>query len=283
MTTEEMKKIIDSINPSWPKDYIIRFLYINLAPFFQRDITYFLASDEQKWQEYKQGFINRGTNIVCSTLADFYVNLYHEFGIQAKKIIANSAKIPLFALIVEGDNGWFFLDPINDLFPNQYNLKTTEYGKIPYYKTLSSNYPLLITLSDEYLKVIDTDLKIRKPLNDYFNSLHLKMTNRNSICEHFQLEKDNRLGLFQRKMEFANENLINLGTVNGPMERKDLYLFLERILFFKGEKKNIRIFLNTLTPKPTPQIEYIDFVTDSSILFTERNENGKYVLEKVKH
>lgn len=283
MPTEEMKKVIDSINPSWSKDYIIRFLYINLAPFFRRDITYFLASDEQKWQEYTQGFINRGTNIVCSTLADFYVNLYHTFGIEAKKVIANSAKIPLFAVIVEGDNGWFFIDPINDLFPNQYGLKTTEYGKVPHYKTLNSNYPFLITLQDEYLEEIDSDLKIRKPLDDYFDDLHLRMTNRNPVYEHFQLEKGDRLGLFQRKMEFANEHLINLGSINGPLERNRMYLFLERTMFFKGEKRNIKISLNTLTSELTPQIEYTDFATNSSTVFTERKENGRYVLEKAKH
>lgn len=282
MPTEEMKKVIDSIDPSWPKDYIIRFLYINLAPFFRRDIIYFLASDEQKWQEYSQGFINRGTNIVCSTLADFYVNLYHTFGIGAKKVIANSAKIPLFAVIVEGDNGWFFIDPINDLFPNQYGLKTIEYGKIPHYKTLNSNYPFLITLEDEYLEEMDKDLGIREPLNDYFDKLHLEMTNRNSIYDHFQLEKGDYLGLFQRKMEFANDELINLGCVNGSFERNRLYLFLERTMFFRNEKKNIKISLNGITPEPTPQIEYIDFTTNSSTIFIERKENDRYVLEKVK-
>lgn len=71
-----------------------------MAPFFQRDLNYFLASDEEKMAQYNTGFINRGTKIVCSTLADFYVNLYEVFGIRSKKIAANSAEIPLFAIIV---------------------------------------------------------------------------------------------------------------------------------------------------------------------------------------
>ncbi len=282
MPTEEMKQVIESVNPSWPKDYIIRYLYVNLAPFFRRDVIYFLGSEEQKWQEYSQGFINRGRNIVCSTLADYYVNLYHTFGIDAKKVVANSAKIPLFAVIVEGDNGWFFIDPITDLFPNQYDLKTTEFGKIPHYKTLNSNYPFLTTLRDEYLEEMDQDLKIRKPLDDYFERLHIEMTNRNSVYQRFQLEKGKRLDLFEKKMEFANDNLINLGTVNGPFERNRLYLFLERIIFFKNEKRNVRIALDTSTPNITPQIEYTDFSTGSSILYTEAKENGKYVLQKIK-
>ena len=125
---DEMQKIINNVDKSWSKDLIIRYLYVRLAPFFKRDLKYFLASEEEKYKEYEKGFINRGFDIVCSTLADYYVDLFSSLGINAKKIVANSAKIPLFALIVEGDNGWYFLDPINDLFSNQYGLETTEFG-----------------------------------------------------------------------------------------------------------------------------------------------------------
>lgn len=155
MINEEMQTIINNVDLSWPKDYIIRYLYIRLAPFFRRDLKYFLASDESKLEQFNAGFINRGTDIVCSTISDFFVNLYKSFGINAKKIAANSAKIPLFAMIVEGDHGWYFIDPLNDLFHAQYNLKTTEYGVIPYYKTLATNYPNLISLPQEYLAEIE--------------------------------------------------------------------------------------------------------------------------------
>ncbi|MDE5888520.1 MAG: hypothetical protein K2H20_00715, partial [Bacilli bacterium] len=62
---EEIQRIINSVNLSWSKDYIIRYLYVNLAPFFKRDLKYFLASDEEKYRQYQQGFINRGFDIVC--------------------------------------------------------------------------------------------------------------------------------------------------------------------------------------------------------------------------
>ena len=125
-------------------------------------------------------------------------------------------------------------------------------------------------MKDEYLEEMGKDLGIREPLNDYFDKLPLEMTNRNSTYDHFQLEKGDYLGLFQRKMEFANDELINLGCVNDPFERNRLYLFLERTMFFRNKKKNIKISLSKLTPKPIPQIEYIDFITNSSTLFRER-------------
>ena len=51
MITNEMKEIINKVDKSWPKDYIIRYLYISLAPFFERDLNYFLLSDEEKYRQ----------------------------------------------------------------------------------------------------------------------------------------------------------------------------------------------------------------------------------------
>lgn len=276
-----MQQIINKVNLSWSKDFIIRYLYVKLAPFFRRDLKYFLASDEEKMTEYKKGFINRGTDIVCSTISDFFVNLYNSFGIKAKKIAANSAKIPLFAIIIEGDYGWYFIDPLNDLFKNQYGLKTTEFGSIPHYQTLANNYPHLITLSKEYISDIDRQLEIDKNLDDFFKIIHYEMTNRNIVIEHFKISKENRIGLFQKKMEFASSELINIGNVNGPFERLQLYLFLERMLFFKTEKKALKIFLNTNIQNPSPCIEYTNIHTGTTSIFQEQKENNQFVLKKV--
>ena len=40
------------LNPSMPKDLLIYDLYTSLAPFFERDLSYFLASDEEKYLQY---------------------------------------------------------------------------------------------------------------------------------------------------------------------------------------------------------------------------------------
>lgn len=281
MITEEMQQVINKVNSSWSKDLIIRYLYVKLSPYFRRDLKYFLASEEEKMAEFKKGFVNRGNDIVCSTISDFFVNLFNSYGIKANKIAANSAQIPLFAIIVEGDHGWYFIDPLNDLFKNQYGLKTTEYGSIPHYKTLANNYPYLITLSQEYISDLDYQLDIDKSLNDFFKILQFEMTNRNIVAEHFNLSKENRIGLFQKKMEFANAELINIGNVKGPFERLQLYLFLERMLFFKTEKKALKIFLNTETQEPSPRIEYNNLLSEKTSIFQETKEDNQFVLKKV--
>lgn len=282
MLTEEMKAIISQIKSNWSKDYIIRYLYINLAPFFKRDLKYFLASNEEKYKEFSQGFINRGRDIVCSTISDFFVNLYNSLGIKAQKVAANSATIPLFAIIVEGDHGWYFIDPLNDLFHVQYNLKTTEYGQIPYYKTLNNNHPNLISLQEDYLAEIDKELGITKTLDEFFKIIHIEMTSRNRIAEHFHTPKENRIELFNKKMDFANTHFINLGQVNGPFERIQMYLFLERIMFFKSEKRNIKIYLDTTFSIPRPHIEYINPNTGDIAIFEEQKEENQFILTKTK-
>ena len=176
--TDEIIQIINQVNKNWSKDLIIRFLYIKLAPYFQRDLLYFLATDDEKFSQYQQGFINRFPYIVCSTLADFYVDLFKQFDIKAEKVISNSAKIPLFALIVEGEQGSYFLDPLSDLFSNQYNLRPYFFGVIPRYKTINKSHPEMVQLPKEYVNELDTELDLNHFLDDYFNTLHISLTDK---------------------------------------------------------------------------------------------------------
>ncbi len=282
---EEMQSIINNVDTSWPKDYIIRYLYVKLAPFFQRDLSYFLASDEEKYRIYQQGFVNNGFYIVCSTLADFYVNIFKQFGINAKKIAANSARVPLFALVAEGEAGTIYMDPLGDLFNNQYGLNTTEFAVVPHYQTLKNNYPELISWSKDYIQMIDQNLGLypnNQTLTPFFNQLHNEITNRSFLREFFQIDTSDRLELFLKRMNFANDHLINLGQVRGPFERIKLYFFLERILFFKTDKKAISINLNLSTDTPKCNIGYC--LNDSGkpdIMLQEESNDNEYTLKRV--
>ncbi len=270
-----MKEILNKINRSWPKDLIIRYLYIKLAPFFQRDLLYFLVTEEEKERQYKQGFINRFPNIVCSTLADFYVNLFNQYGINAKKIIANSAKIPLYAVIVEGDNGYFYIDPLNDLFYNQYGLKPFFFGNIPHYKTLSNNYKELIKLPYEYIQELDKYLNFNF-LDKLFNQMHETFTDRKLANSFFGYPENSRIDLKENKILFYEKELINIGNVNGPFERAQLYKYLNDRLLNHSERKYTKVCLIDINENPHIALELIN--RDGSILFEERKRDGKYVL-----
>lgn len=289
MITKEMMEIINNVDRSWSKDYIVRYLYVKLAPFFKRDLGYFLASEEEKYEQYKKGFIKNGRHIVCSTFADFYVSLFQSFGIRAVKVAANSAKIPLFAIVVVGDRGLFYIDPLSDLFHNQYGLRSTEFGIVPRYKTVNKKYGNLIKLSSDYLAQMDTDLHLYPnniTLDDFFSLLHQEMTDRNTVSKYFDIDKRDLVGLFVARMNYANDHLINLGCVNGPFERLKLYMFLENQLFFGFEKDNITIKIDSEDDHHRRLIEYSlkDKVTDKIIdkagFIEERKEDKPFVLKR---
>lgn len=272
-----MDKIINQVKSNWSKDLIIRFLYIKLAPYVQRDLDFFLASTEEKERQYKQGFINRFPHIVCSTLADFYVDLFHEFGFNAKKVIATSSQIPLFALLVEGEKGWYFLDPISDLFSNQYGLRPYFFGIIPRYKTINKTHPEIVKLPHEYVDTLDQTLDI-KYLDSFFQELHKILTNRKSALEFFCYPSNTQGDLRERKLQFYNDELINLGNVNGAFERAQLYKYLTDRLFDRREKHHSKIWIaDTLE---NPHIAFEIYNRDGTIHYEEEKQDNKYILTK---
>lgn len=81
-------------------------------------------------------------------------------------------------------------------------------------------------------------------------------------------------------MEFANSYLINLGNVKGPFERNQIYLFLEKVMLYKTEKKNLTISLNSNYDIPRPEIQYFSNVQTNPIIFEEKQENGRFILTR---
>ncbi len=276
---QEILAIIDQIQSDWSLDMVIRFLYRELAPCFQRDLLYFLSSEEEKMMQYQAGFINRFPKICCSTLADFYVNLFQELGISAKKIIATSSKIPLFAILVEGEKGWYFLDPLSDLFSNQFGLKPYFFGVIPRYKTTKMNHPELVEISQEYISSLDTKLNLDPYLDDFFQKFHLELANRNRAYEYFQVERGNHVDLIEKKLELYNEKFINLGNVPGIYERALLYRYLNDRLLNHSEKRDVCVHICDAFEHP--YIAYEIVKNEETIFYKEENENGQYILKRI--
>lgn len=282
---KEMLEIIDQIDKTWDRDMIIRYLYVKLAPFFQRDLNYFMSSEEEKKRQYNNGFVRNMPYVVCSTLVDFYIDLFSSFGIRTEKVIAIDTEIPLFALIVEGEFGWFYLDPLSDLFYNQYGIRAIYFGDMPFSNRtpLYQNYPFLKVLPREYVDYLDSKLGFSYR-NDYFRELHLELAGRNSACKFFEMERYNYSQLIQKKLEFANQHLINLGSVPGPLERARLYLYITRMIFDRSEKKQSAVFLsNNDQENAQVNIKVFSsvFLKNENLLYEEEQKNGIYTLRRV--
>ena len=277
-----IEEIIKSFNISCPNNYIIIYLYVKLAPFLARDIEFFLASPEQKEYELEKK-INRFPFINCSTLADFYINLFASFNINAIKIEATKTRIPLHAIIVEGDNGWFYLCPINDLLNNQIGNKTSHFGELKRHNRdfVLKEYPFLTDLSTEEIDRIDANLGI-KNLVYFWTKLKNEMFHSNYFYEYFNINRNDSLEVIKAKLDFINKHLINIPIIPGPLEREGYYRYLIRRICRKEEKESINVSLD-LTRRV---VNITDYSSGIPICYEERtifNKNEKlYVLERKK-
>ena len=275
---EKLELILKSIDYSWPKDLIIRYIYIKTAPLFKRDLTYFLKSKEEQVEIYKSGFTTKESEVVCSTLADFYVNLFQNIGINAKKIIAIKRLVPLFAIIVEGDYGWYYLDPLKDLFNNQYGLRPTEFAVMLSHKNSTLHeYSGLVTLDKEYLQEIDDYLGF-KYLDEFFHLLHLEITDRATARAYFG-ENLSVEEMIMKKITFMNEQLLNIGNVTGLYERLQLHQFLKNQIYNNSEKKCIS---HKIVSDDTLNMGITPYNSDELIIFEEQNNDGVFRLERKK-
>lgn len=275
-----LRTTLNSVNPHFNKDLIIRYLYRELAGFVQRDLKYFLSTDEEKVEQYKSGFVNRFPYILCATISDFYVDVFNEFGINAKRVKANSAEIPLFAVVVEGEKGNYFLNPLEDVFNNQYGLRPTAFGIVPRYKTINSQYSDLIKLSSQYLDELDQELGFEY-LDEFLNKLRPYLINKVSACRFLGIPLIRNLDIRENKLEFFSKNLINLGHVNGTYERALMYRFLTEKFMDRREKNHVRVKIQDgLTPNPF--ISYELERVDGNILFYEKKTESGYRLQKIR-
>ncbi len=274
-----LRGTLNSVSPHWSNDQVIRFLYKNLASFVYRDLQYFLQDDEEKQRQFSCGFIDRFPGVVCYTLASFYSTVFSEFGFESNVVQANSATIPLFGVVVRGEQGNYFLNPLEDLFLNQYGLLPHAFGFVPKYKTLNASHPNLIRLSDEYLAELDQSLDFTY-LDDYFNELKPTMKNLDTACAFLGIEvptidKDIR----EHKLQFFGRELINMGNVHGFFERAQLYKYLDDNLLNKREKRYTKVVIEDGLSN-NPFITYSILRNDGVITYQEEKTPDGYVLTK---
>ncbi len=276
--TTNLRDTLNSVSSHWSIDQQIRFLYKNLASFVYRDLHYFLQDGEEKKRQFSSGFIDRFPGVVCYTLAEFYCTVYREFGFEANVVQANSAAIPLFGVVVRGDLGYYFLNPLEDLFLNQYGLMPHAFGYVPKFNTLNKSYPNLIRLSDEYIADLDRSLGFTY-LDDFFNDIKPKMKNLDQACSFLDIEMPINRDIREQKVEFFSNNLINKGNVRGMFERAQLYQFLNDTLLNKREKRYVKHIIEDGL-SDDPYISYKIIRKDGIISYREEKTPNGYVLTK---
>ena len=281
-----MKEILEKVNSNWSKDLIIRYLYVKLAPYFERDLDYFLSDREVKLKMYKEGFKQNSHLVVCKTICEIYQTIYKVYNIESRVIVTENKEISHYGLIVHGDYGWYYLDPLKDLFVNQLGLKTQYFGITPDLKLpkVKEDYPFLIDLPETYIEKLDLELGlIPKPnsyLNTFFDILHNEITS-DIANDFFNVPKGNHTKLIIEKLLFMNKFLINMGNIPGLCERTIFYKYLISCIFDIEERK--KISANIITKDLIPNIQLLLAISSKEIRFEEcKNKNGVYYLKMIK-
>lgn len=239
---QKINKFVKQIPNYRTKDLVIYYVYRNLAPFFQRDISFFLANPSLQTQIYQNGFTMNGSNVVCKTICKYYGRVFKRIHIEFKIITTNEKEVPHFAMLVHGDKGWYFIDPLKDLLVNQLGCRTNFFGVKTDFGTVSKEYPSLVTLDEDYLFSLASQtgsLSYGHFFDFFIELIHHEFFHCNDIS--FLLDAKNDISLILAKLNFCSQYLINIHSIPGLCERRQYYSYLKRQIFNKFEKKKVKI------------------------------------------
>lgn len=272
---------INNVNPHWSKDLIIRYVIVELAPYFQRDLFYFLSTPQKQYKLFSSGYKPVIPNVFCISLCEAYQKILERFDIRAQIIQASKTeegRVPLFALIVEGDNGWYYINPLKDLWSHQLGVDSNEYGIIGYsnYDFVMQNYPYIQTLSGEYIRELSDELGIANN-NPYFEPSVIGGKDLNQYRKRKGMDpKASFVETVVAKIEDIGRYYLNVGSVYGPIERNLMYKYFFTTVFTKPEKALVKISLD-------PNCDYavtLDIKNQSELITfqEEKDESNRYSL-----
>ncbi len=246
---QSIEEKLNNVNPHWSKDLIIRYVIVELAPYFQRDLFYFLSSPQKQYKLFYGGYRPIAPNVFCVTLCEAYQKVLARFDIRSKVIQASKTeegKVPLFALIVEGDNGWYYINPLKDLWSHQLGVSSDEYGIIGFsnHDFVLENYPYLQMLTSAYVSELSSELGL--PNNDaLFGPDVIGGKDLNQYRKRKGMDpKAPYTETVVSKIEDIGNSYLNIGAVHGPIERNLMYKYFFITVFTKPEKSLVKLSLD---------------------------------------
>lgn len=222
-----------------------------------------------------------GKSVVCKTICQYYGRVFKRLHIDFKIITTNDKIVPHYGMIVHGDKGWYFIDPLKDLLTNQMGFCPHFFGVIPEFGTVLERFPYLKKLDASYVWTLARDIDSLfggEYLDFYMNLIHEECFN--SSLSNVNLHDNGSLTILKliEKLEFVSNYLLNLEKVPGLFERGQYYSYLKGLLFNKLERKSlsIKIFNQEC-------IQILVSCMEEELLYQEiLNENGEYVLKRIR-
>lgn len=285
-----MTKVIDSVDKNWDKDIIMRYLISNLNQFFRRDLNFYLRSEDEQAKILNSGIRYNGeTDVICKTISEFYSDIFRHFGINAKVAKATNSKVPLYGIVVDGTSHSYFIDPLFDLMPSQFGVFNENYGITPLWttSTLPLEYPYLKDLTNDYIRYLDAMIK-RFPSG--ISTDDILDGYAKDIAKYIKYVRSRRkMSSFEATnygIEFINEKCINIGNVDGMIERHKMYNYLFRKLFEGSDRGTVKINIyrdydeqgNPINPRLVITVNH----NEQESMYVESKENNVFALKRTK-
>ena len=258
---ESTKTAIDEILANIPKDINkntqIRYVYLELAKKFRKDIAFFYGTDEEKSVIYakdpKLDFSNQGSlEIICKSSALIYKYVYSKIGVDVQ-LVEKPTKSPFqhVDLIVTGeDNKKYYLSPMEDLFKIQLGMRTKRFGSKTDKFNDMENVGELSSFSEKDVKEMDDKLGytykgiymddvVAMIREEALSSKILKtlVLEKYPEYEGKQIPKD----LYAKfKVEFLLEHMNYRKKLKGYIEYKDYFDYMLNAVLNKKERKRVK-------------------------------------------
>ena len=233
------------------KDLLMRYLYLELGKLYRRDINFFYGTDEEKRKIYNKRIKpDEDVDIICRSIArDIYVKIFKKVGIKAKWVNkATNSPFPHVDIIASPDDGkhWYYMNPMDDLYRIQGNLKTQRYG------SRTRKYEGLSYYTEDELRDMDNKLGYTfhgMYMDEFFDMLRNELMNRSKIKNYLladnpelsnrDLSKD---FLLEYKMDFIMDHVAEFENMQGYIELKKYQREIFGRLFNQTERKKIEIY-----------------------------------------
>ena len=198
MNLEQLKsKIIRKIDLSWPKIYIIRFVYLELGKYLSKDTDFYFSVDKKlddlnlsydEIMDIYNSSTGRDNKVVCRSASLILKSIFDSLGIKSYLVKSlnnyteldnNGEKEYLnhWILVVNDDYNNYFLSLASDLAYIQEGFKTKHFASnIEYLQTLKDGSTVQVyegeeikhkVLSDDILRKIDLNIGYLNETNNY--------------------------------------------------------------------------------------------------------------------
>lgn len=286
----KIDEIIERAPKGLSKNYMIRYLYLELGKIYRRDVNFFYGTNREKMKIYNQkvGFQDEEkVDIICKSIGEIYEAAFKRAGIKSRcisKVNSNSgskSQFPHIDMIVEGENGkQYYMNPMDDLYRIQMGAKTKRFG------TKTEKYDDLDYFEEDEIKQMDDKLGYTYHgmyIDEVFEMIRNEFLNRNKMKAHLLnarpelTNKDlTKEFLLEYKLDFIFKFVNSSKDMRGYIELVKYYKEIFGQLLNKTERKNIKKYNICNKDKSSMQVVIEVKLGEKVVYYVASNTSNDY-------